>query len=57
MSENGEQYFLQELVKKSVESKSFKEIVHPAIVGEEGLWPEKEKQLRSHTELAIKCLF
>ncbi|KAK9187144.1 hypothetical protein WN944_018535 [Citrus x changshan-huyou] len=46
-----------ELVKKSIESKSFKEIVHPAIVGEEGLWPEKEKQLRSHTELAIKCLF
>lgn len=54
--ENGEEYFLQELVMKSIESNSFKEIVDPIIVGEEGLWPEKEKQLLSYTELAIKCL-
>lgn len=54
--ENGEEYFLQELVKKSIESNSFKEIVDPIIVGEEGLWPEKEKQLLGYTELAIKCL-
>lgn len=55
--DDGEDYRLQDLVKKYIENESFKEIVDPAIVGEEGLmWPEKEQQLLICTELAFKCL-
>ncbi|KAJ4720755.1 putative Receptor protein kinase [Melia azedarach] len=54
--ENGEEYFLQELVEKYIEKNKFNEIVDPVIVGEDGLWPEKEQQLLIYTELAFKCL-
>ncbi|KAJ4720757.1 putative Receptor protein kinase [Melia azedarach] len=53
--ENGEEYYLQELVEKHAEKKKLNEVVDPVIV-EEGLWLEKEPKLLVYTDIALKCL-